>query len=67
MVPIFRYNKFCRMVEQGVTPPWNTVPEKDEGYPRASVLPTQRVASDRVFLCRKVYDSRGKRMLKNPY
>ena len=28
------------------------------GYPRARLLPTCQVASDRVFLCRKVYDSR---------
>ena len=63
----FRYMRFSRMVDDGVTPPWNIVPEKKEGYTRAKLLPTCQVAGDRVFLCRKVYDPRGRRMYKNPY
>ena len=55
------------MVDEGVVPPWNIVPERSDGYPRSSLLPSRQVAHDRVFLCRKVYDSRGRRMLKNPY
>ena len=55
------------MVDDGVVPPWNIVPERAEGYPRSSLLPSRQVAHDRVFLARKVYDSRIKRMLKNPY
>ena len=59
--------KFSQMVDEGVVPPWNIVPERSEGYPRSNLLPSRQVAHDRVFLCRKVYDSRGRRMLKNPY
>ena len=59
--------KFCAMVDCGVAPPWNIVPEKEDGYPRGGLLPASQVAGDRVFLCRKVYDSRGRRTLKNPY
>ena len=55
------------MVDSGVTPAWNIVPDRREGYPRASLLPTCQVANDRVFLCRKVYDPKGRRMYKNPY
>ena len=58
--------RFSRLVDSGVTPAWNIVPER-EGYPRAPLLPTCQVANDRVFLCRKVYDPRGRRMYKNPY
>ena len=62
-----RYMRFSRLVDSGVTPAWNIVPDRREGYPRAPLLPTCQVASDRVFLCRKVYDPRGRRMYKNPY
>jgi len=62
-----RYMKFSAMVDGGVSPPWNIVPERSDGYPRGGLLPSRQVAHDRVFLCRKVYDSRGKRMIKNPY
>jgi len=62
-----RYMRFSQMVDEGVVPPWNIVPERKEGYPRAALLPSCQVANDRVFLCRKVYDTRGRRMLKNPY
>jgi len=62
-----RYMRFSQMVDEGVVPPWNIVPERKEGYPRAGLLPLCQVANDRVFLCRKVYDTRGRRMLKNPY
>jgi len=62
-----RYMKFSQMVDEGVVPPWNIVPERSDGYPRSNLLPSRQVAHDRVFLCRKVYDSRGRRMLKNPY
>ena len=35
-------------------------------YPRRLRLPPVAMAPDRVFLCRKVYDFRQKRILKNP-
>ena len=63
----FRYMRFSEMVDEGVFPPWNITPERKDGYPRAPLLPSCQVANDRVFLCRKVYDTRGRRMLKNPY
>ena len=66
-INILRYMRFSRMVDEGVSPPWNIVPERKEGYTRARLLPRCQVASDRVFLCRKVYDPRGRRMYKNPY
>jgi len=62
-----RYMRFSRMLDEGVTPPWNIVPERKDDYPRAELLPKCQVAHDRVFLCRKVYDPRGRRMYKNPY
>ena len=55
------------MIDADVSPPWNIVPERKEGYPRAGLLPTCQVAHDRVFLCRKVYDPKGRKMYKNPY
>jgi len=62
-----RYRKFLKMVEVGVTPSPTPVPEPVKGYERAEQLPKCRVAPDRVFLCRRVYDSRTKRRLfKNP-
>lgn len=62
-----RYRKFLRMVEEGVSPANpSIVPDPTEGYDRAYLLPSCRVAPDRVFLCRKVYESRQKRLLKNP-
>ena len=63
----FRYMRFSQMDDECVVPPWNIVPERKDGYPRAPLLPSCQVANDRVFLCRKVYDTRGRRMLKNPY
>ena len=55
------------MVEEGVSPANpSIVPDPTEGYDRAYLLPSCRVAPDRVFLCRKVYESRQKRLLKNP-
>ena len=62
-----RYRKFLRMVEEGMSPAApSIVPDPAEGYDRAHLLPSCRVAPDRVFLCRKVYESRQRRILKNP-
>lgn len=62
-----RYRKFLKMVEVGVTPSPTPVPEPVKTYERAEQLPKCRVAPDRVFLCRRVYDSRTRRRLfKNP-
>ena len=60
----YRYRKFQRMVDQGITPGYSIVPELMEGYDRADLLPRCMVAPDRVFLCRRVYDPRQKRIFK---
>jgi hypothetical protein len=65
-----RYRKFLRMVDQGVPPSQScssVVPDPPLGYDRADFLPTCRVAPDRVFLCRRVYESRQRRLLKSHY
>lgn len=64
-----RYRKFLKMVEDGVTSTTtltSLVPDPVNGYERATILPKCRVAPDRVFLCRRVYDSRLRRLFKNP-
>ena len=66
-VILCRYRKFLRMVEENVVPAPSIVPEGSDCYDRADLLPTCRVAPDRVFLCRRVYESRQRRLLKNPY
>ena len=62
-----RYRKQLKMNEQGITQPtMSLVPRSEAGeYPRHLRLPSVAIASDRVFLCRKVYDFRQKRILKN--
>jgi hypothetical protein len=68
MFVICRYRKFLRMVEQGMSASPNLiVPDlPPAAYDRAELLPTCRVAADRVFLCRKVYESRQRRsMIRN--
>ncbi|XP_067011951.2 platelet binding protein GspB [Anabrus simplex] len=60
-----RYRKCVRRLEEGVREPGLVVPEY-EGYPRRSRQPPGRVASDMVFFCRRVYDFRQRRILKNP-
>ena len=47
------------MVDTSSTATTSIVPELPAAaYERAELLPTCRVAPDRVFLCRKVYESR---------
>ncbi len=55
------------MVDDNAVPSPSIVPElPSEAYDRADLLPTCRVAPDRVFLCRKVYESRQRRaMMRN--
>ena len=63
----FRYRKFVKMLDDGATShPSSIVPDPKDGYERANLLPKCRVAPDRVFLCRRVYDSRMRRLFKNP-
>ncbi|KAI9562380.1 hypothetical protein GHT06_013345 [Daphnia sinensis] len=67
-----RYRKRAKMMEQGVPPPFGAAMSSVTGetpeYPRRLRLPPTctPTTADRVFLCRKVYDFRQKRILKNP-
>lgn len=56
------------MQEAGIIKPRCSVvpPIEDGHYPREDRLPPGQVASDIVFFCRKVYDFRQRRILKNP-
>lgn len=61
-----RYRRRGRMLEQGIVA-WETVVAGVAGgYSRKDRQPPGRVSSDMVFFCRKVYDFRQKRILKNP-
>lgn len=65
-----RHRKTSKLVEEGfASPPSGLVPPAGDAsgdYPRRKRLPSARTPADRVFLCRKVYDFRQKRILKNP-
>ncbi|XP_021916098.1 uncharacterized protein LOC110828084 isoform X2 [Zootermopsis nevadensis] len=60
-----RYRKCVRRVEEGVKEPGLVVPQHDE-YPRENRQPPGCVAPELVFFCRRVYDFRQRRILKNP-
>lgn len=54
------------MVAANIKPSIPIVPDQEVEYQRAKYLPTQLVAKDRLFLCRKVYDSARRIVFKNP-
>ena len=58
------------MTEQGLPHPSGvlmpSLGSETSDYPRRLRLPPPCTAPDRVFLCRKVFDYRQKRILKNP-
>ncbi|GLH10570.1 Bromo adjacent-like proteiny domain-containing 1 protein [Gryllus bimaculatus] len=60
-----RYRRCVRRLEEGITEPGLVVPRLDS-YPRRSRQPPGCVAPDMVFFCRRVYDYRTRRILKNP-
>ncbi|KAJ9598117.1 hypothetical protein L9F63_026779, partial [Diploptera punctata] len=60
-----RYRKCVRRLEEGVKEPGLVVPQHDE-YPRENKQPPGCVATELVFFCRRVYDFRQRRILKNP-
>ncbi|GBM60492.1 Bromo adjacent y domain-containing 1 protein [Araneus ventricosus] len=60
-----RYKKRCKMLEDSSIPDFSIVPLGEE-YPRKNRLPPPNVFPDLVLFCRKVYDYRQKRLLKNP-
>ncbi|XP_012254256.2 uncharacterized protein LOC105685030 [Athalia rosae] len=61
-----RYRKDLRRVEEGLDSPGLIVPPGDQLYPRVSRLPPIPVPADIVLFCRRVYDYRGKKLVKNP-
>ena len=67
---LLRYRKQAKMTEQGLPHPSGvlmpSLGSETSDYPRRLRLPPPCTAPDRVFLCRKVFDYRQKRILKNP-
>lgn len=64
---LYRYRKNVRRLEEGLSVPGRVVPMLEGGnYPRTERQPFGQVAPDLVFFCRRVYDFRQKRILKNP-
>lgn len=61
-----RYRAKAKMLEEGVRQPAPVVPDQESGYPRHDRLPPGRMDPQMVFFCRRVYDFRQKRILKNP-
>ncbi|XP_046665733.1 uncharacterized protein LOC124357748 isoform X2 [Homalodisca vitripennis] len=62
-----RYRTALQVQDEGLSPR-QVVPPLPEGvtYPRSHRQPPGRVAPDIVFFCRRVYDFRTKKILKNP-
>ncbi|CAK9820297.1 Bromo adjacent homology domain-containing 1 protein [Anthophora quadrimaculata] len=61
-----RYRKNLRRIEEGLESPGLIVPPGDQLYPRENRQPPIPVPSDMVLFCRRVYDYRGKKLVKNP-
>lgn len=61
-----RYRAQVKMLDDGIRPPMAVVPDLEGGYPRRDRLPPGRMDPQMVFFCRRVYDFRQKRILKNP-
>ncbi|XP_055949229.1 uncharacterized protein LOC129983676 [Argiope bruennichi] len=61
-----RFKKRYKMAENGSQPSFSIVPQGNNDYPRKKRMPPPNVFHDLVFFCRKVYDYRQKRLLKNP-
>ncbi|KAF2360426.1 Bromo adjacent (BAH) domain [Trinorchestia longiramus] len=63
-----RYRRHLRLSVQGLSAHEivSVVPDPEFDYPRQQRQPPGCVVSDLLFFCRKVYDYRQKRILKNP-
>ncbi|XP_032665279.1 uncharacterized protein LOC116841448 [Odontomachus brunneus] len=61
-----RYRKNLRRIEEGLENPGLIVPPGDQVYPREGRQPPITASSDVVLFCRRVYDYRGKKLMKNP-
>ncbi|XP_065208163.1 uncharacterized protein LOC135836989 isoform X2 [Planococcus citri] len=63
-----RYHKSIRQTEESVDVSSVIVPPlSKKRYPRHSLLPPENTSLDLVFFCRKIYDFRQHRLLKNPF
>ena len=64
-----RYWKRCKMEQVNTT--WSladvTIPVSNETYPRRNRIPESDVNPELVFCCRQIYDSRTRKLLKNPH
>ncbi|XP_057329329.1 uncharacterized protein LOC130670131 isoform X2 [Microplitis mediator] len=61
-----RYRKNLRRIEENLECPGLIVPPGEQSYPRESRQPPIPVPADMVLFCRRVYDYRGKKLVKNP-
>ncbi|XP_064485106.1 bromo adjacent homology domain-containing 1 protein-like [Ornithodoros turicata] len=61
-----RYRARTKLLEEGQRPRTAVVPDLEEGYSRRDRLPPGRMDPQLVFFCRRVYDFRQRRILKNP-
>lgn len=63
-----RYRKRNRMEEFDVTLSLTdrVIPNLQESYSRMHRIPDSSVSPELVFVCRQIYDSRYKKLIKNP-
>lgn len=61
-----RYRARMKLLEEGCWPRVAVVPDLEQGYARRDRLPPGRMDPQLVFFCRRVYDFRQRRILKNP-
>ncbi|XP_043473402.1 uncharacterized protein LOC122505686 [Leptopilina heterotoma] len=61
-----RYRKNIRRMDEGLEAPCLIVPPGDQAYPRKNRQPPLLASSDMVLFCRRVYDYRGRKLVKNP-
>ena len=69
VLSFFRYRARQRQVEEGCLPRGKVVPDMDltnEDVPKRQRMPSLHANPETVFLCRRVYDFKLKRILKNP-
>lgn len=63
-----RYHKSIRQNEESVDISSVIVPPLGrKRYPRLALLPPENTSLDLVYFCRKIYDFRQHRLLKNPF
>lgn len=67
MIYYFRYKKENKRIDEGIEEKTLPCIPNPEPYPRSQRQPpTSRLSPEMVFFCRRVYDFRQKRIMKNP-